>query len=158
MTNSRHPNSCSEKRCKICKFAYDMEKAGDSAVYNVRSISASDVENGVIRMPLTQKAAWKKVQSEDRVHRMLIDIVENSKIPQKKKTKGDFTRVKRLHNLFRTGQAKIDSDGFVTVKHTDAAGNTYNAISVGDRHLIEINLIEICISIEIKCHPIELCI
>ena len=34
--NSRHPNSCSEKSCKICKFAYKMEKIGDGAVYNIK--------------------------------------------------------------------------------------------------------------------------
>ena len=61
--NSRHPNACSGKRCKICKFAYEMEKIGDAAVYSVRSISANDVESGIVKMPHTQKAAWRKVQS-----------------------------------------------------------------------------------------------
>jgi hypothetical protein len=100
-----------------------MEKIGDAAVYSVKSISANDVENGLIKMPHTQRAAWRKVQSEDRVHKMFLELVNNSKLPEKKKTKGDFTRVKRLHNLYRTGRAKIDSDGLVTVKHNDAAGN-----------------------------------
>ena len=59
--NSRHPNSCSEQRCKICKFAYEMEKLGDAAVYTVKSISASDVENGLIKMPHSQRNAWRKV-------------------------------------------------------------------------------------------------
>ena len=128
--NSRHPNSCSSERCKICKFAFEMEKIGDSAVYRVKSISANDVENGIVRMPHCQRAAWKKVQSQDRVHELLLDLISNSKTPEKKRTKGDFTRVKRLHNLYRTGQLKIANDGLVTVKHTDAAGNDYDAISV----------------------------
>ena len=107
-----------------------MEKIGDAAVYNVRSINANDIESGILKMPHTQKAAWRKVQSEDRAHRMFLELVQHSKVPLKKKTKGEFTTVKRLHNFFRTGQAKIDPNGLVTVKHTDAAGNIYDAISV----------------------------
>ena len=103
---------------------------GDAAVHAVRSVSADDVEKGAIRMPHIQRPAWKKVQSDDRVHRMLLDLIEGSKLPEKKKTKGDFTRVKRLHNLYRTGQLKVAPDGLVTVLHTDSAGNAYNAISV----------------------------
>ena len=61
---------------------------------------------------------------------MLLGLIRNSQLPEKKKTKGDFTRVKRLHNLYRTGQLKIASDGLVTVKHTDSAGNMYDAISI----------------------------
>ena len=128
--NSRHPNSCSFEKCKICKFSYEMERVGDAAVYTVRAINAKDVEDGHVRMPHSQIAAWKKVQSQDHVHRILLAMIRDSKIPERKKTKGDFTRVKRLHNLYRTGQAKIDSDGFLTVTHTDTAGNSYNAISV----------------------------
>ena len=107
-----------------------MESVGDSVVYTVNSINATDVDNGLIKMPHCQRPAWKKVQSQDHVHKMLLAMVRDSKLPEKKKTKGVFTSVKRLHNLYRTGQAKIDCDGFVTVKHTDAAGNVYDAISV----------------------------
>ena len=128
--NSRHPNSCNENRCKICKFAYEMEKIGDNVVYVIRSVAADDVEKGLVRMPHSQRQAWKRVQSDDRVHKMLLDLIGNSKLPEKKKTKGDFTRVKRLHNLYRTGQLKIAPDGLITVKHTDSAGNVYDAISV----------------------------
>ena len=128
--NSRHPNSCSYNRCKICQFSYKMEMIGDSVVYSVKSISANDVENGTVKMPHFQRAAWHKIQTQDDAHRMFISIVKDSKVPEKKRTKGYFTIIKRLHNLYRTGQVKIDFDGFVTVKHTDMAGNVYNAISV----------------------------
>ena len=73
--NSRHPNACSEKRCKICKFTFEMEKIFDAAVHNVRSINADDIESGILKMPHTQKAAWRKVQSEDRAHRMFLELV-----------------------------------------------------------------------------------
>ena len=48
-----------------------------------------------------------------------------SGIPEHKKTTGDFTRLKRLHNLYR--QLKIDSDSLVTVIHYDATGNEVKA-------------------------------
>ena len=128
--NSRHPNSCTNERCKICKFAYEMEKLGDAVTCAVKSITANDVENGSIKMPFLQRPAWKTIQSNDNAHRMLLDNIQNSKLPERKKTKGVFTTVKRLHNMYRTGQAKVDSDGFLTIKHTDAAGNNYDAISV----------------------------
>ena len=98
--NSRHPNSCSYDRCKICKFAYEMESIGDSVVYTINSINANDVDNGHIKMPHSQRPAWKNIQSQDHVHRMLLDLIRDSKVPEKKKRKGDFTRVKRLHNLY----------------------------------------------------------
>ena len=128
--NSRHPNSCAEKKCKICQFAFHLQKTGDEAVPMVCSVSVSDIENGSVRMPFTQRAAWTKVQTEDKVHKMLFKLIETSGTPERKKTKGDFTRLKRLHNLYRTGQLKIDSDGLVTVLHNDAAGNQTKAISV----------------------------
>ena len=97
---SRHPNNCDDQRCKICKFSYELEKAGDASVHKVRSVSADDVDKGLVQMPHTQRSAWKKIQSEDRVHILLLNLIENSKIPEKKKTKGDFTRLKRLHNIY----------------------------------------------------------
>ena len=127
---SRHPNSCNEERCKICKFAFDIEKIGDAAIHQVKTISANDVEKGLLKMPHTQRNAWKKIQSEDRVHTMLLDLIACSKTPEKKRTKGDFTKLKRLHNLYRTGQLKVAHDGLVTVSHSDNAGNNYEAISV----------------------------
>ena len=69
---SRHPNSCDDNKCKICAFAAKIEKLGDAAINNVRTISAEDVEKGLVRMPHTQRSAWRKIQSEDRVHQMLL--------------------------------------------------------------------------------------
>ena len=80
-----------------------METIGDASVHVVKWINANDVENGNIKMPHTQIAAWKKVLSYDNAHRIFLSNVKFSKLPEKKKTKGVFTVVKRLHNLYRTG-------------------------------------------------------
>ena len=38
-----------------------MEKIGDASVHIVRSVSADDVDKGLVKMPHTQRAAWKKI-------------------------------------------------------------------------------------------------
>ena len=128
--NSRHPNPCSDTRCKICQFAFDLQKIGNEVIPMVCAISVSDIENGSAKMPFTQKSAWAKVQAQDSAHKMLYKLIETSGIPERKKTTGDYTKVKRLHNLFRNGQLKIDKEGLTTISHIDAAGNETRAISV----------------------------
>ena len=64
--NSRHPNSCSEKRCKICKFAYEMEKIGDGAVYNIKSINANDIENGIIIQNYHRRRKLREILPESK--------------------------------------------------------------------------------------------
>ena len=59
---------------------------GDASVHKVWSVSAEDVEKGLVRITHIQRLAWKKIQSEDRVHTLLLNLIENSKIPEKKKT------------------------------------------------------------------------
>ena len=79
--NSRHPNSCSDRRCKICQFAFNLEKIGDEAVPMVCTVSVEEIKNGAAKIPFTKRAAWKKVQSEDRVHKMLFKLIETSGTP-----------------------------------------------------------------------------
>ena len=128
--NSRHPNACTEERCRICQFAFQLQKTGDEVIPLVASISVNDILNGSVTMPFTQRAAWIKVQADDRIHKLLRKLIETSGIPERKKTTGDYTQVKRLHNLYRNGQLKIDSDGLISVLHMDASGNENKVISV----------------------------
>ena len=81
-------------------------------------------------MPFTQKAAWLKVQKNYRTHQQLAHLVENLQSPEKKKTVGDFTNLKRLHNLYKKGQLKKNSEGLFVFTHVDHNYGTYNAISV----------------------------
>ena len=128
--NSRHPNRCEETRCKICQFATNLDKLGNEAVPMVCNVTVSDIESGVTKMPFTQRAAWAKVQSEDKAHKMLFKLIETSGIPERKKATGDYTTLKRLHNLYRNGLLKIEHDGLVTVLDTDSNGNVSKLISV----------------------------
>ena len=54
---SRHPMSCPESSCQICKFVSEME----SIVY---SLSVQDVIDGSSRMPLANRIAWLATQRE----------------------------------------------------------------------------------------------
>ena len=51
-------------------------------------------------------------------------------MPDKRKTKGDNTRLKILHNLYTNGNLHKGPDGFITVQHTDSDGGSSRAISV----------------------------
>ena len=97
--NSRHPNKCKETRCKICQFALNLDKLGNEVVPLVCNVSVADIESGAMKMLFTQRAAWAKVQSEDKAHKMLFKLIETSGIPEIKKATGDYTTLKRLHNL-----------------------------------------------------------
>ena len=55
--NSRHPSTCTDLKCQICKFAAQMESIGDK----VFKVTVADIENGNVHMPYTQRAAWLKM-------------------------------------------------------------------------------------------------
>ena len=123
--NSRNPEECESKSCQICKFAYKLLDVGNK----ICTISAADIENGRINMPFIQRQAWITVQNNDRVHQELAKLIDSSQSPEKKRTNGDNTMLKRLHNLYKKGQLRKASDGLITVQHMDV-NKTYQAISV----------------------------
>ena len=131
--NSRHPNSCPEQRCQICQFAAKFEMIGDNVIPMVGSISVEEVLKGSVKMPFYQRSAWLKTQREDRAHRMLLELIKTSQSPEPKKTKGDYTTLKRLHGMYRSGTLKVSSDGLVTISASDPFGNFHEAISVPTR-------------------------
>ena len=124
--NSRHPEDCTERQCQICRFAYEMEMIGDK----VAKITVDDIEKGSANMPFNQRSAWIKVQKNDKVHQQLAFLINTSQSPERRKTKGDNTILKRLHNLYKKGQLKMAADGLITVSQVDPKYGTYQAISV----------------------------
>ena len=128
--SSRHPTTCKEKRCQICSFASELEKLGDNAVPMVGKVTVEDIEQGRLKMPFTQKKAWVKVQAQDKTHQQLSWLINTSQTPEKKKTKGENTKLKLLHNLYKNGSLKIDSEGLITVTNVDKDTGNTQAISV----------------------------
>ena len=55
---SRHPMSCPESSCQICKFVSKMEE------FVVYSLSVQDVIDGSSRMPFANRIAWLATQRE----------------------------------------------------------------------------------------------
>ena len=127
--SSRHPITCKEERCQICSFACKLEKLGDNAFPMVGK-TVEDIEQGRLKMPFTQKKAWLKVQAQDRNHQQLSWLINTSQTPEKKKTKGENTKLKLLHNLYKNGTLKIDSEGLITVTNADKDTGNTQAISV----------------------------
>ena len=64
---------------------------------------------------------------------MLLELINTSQSPEPKKTKGDYTTLKRLHGMYRSGNLRVAPDGLVVVSTSDAHGNSYEAISVPTR-------------------------
>ena len=79
-------------------------------------------------MPFTQKKTWKTIQFKDPIHCKLRQLIESRQLPETKKTKGDNTKLKLLHNLYTQGKLTIDKD-LVLVKTPEGYYNG-NVISV----------------------------
>ena len=102
----------------------------DNLAPTVRKINVDDIEKGKVHMPFTQRAGWLKVQQDDRTHQQLAWLIDTSQSPEKRKTKGDNTNLKLLHNLYRNGHLKKAADGFITITHSDTNKGESMAISV----------------------------
>ena len=127
---SRHPTICVDKTCQICKFAFEMEVLGDNSDLKIGKITVDDIEKGNATMPFIQRAAWLKVQKKDKMHQQLTWLLDTSQSPDKKKTKGDNTVLKRLHNLYKKGSLKKAQDGLITITNLEPDGYNSQAISV----------------------------
>ena len=112
---SRHPQTCPDKSCLLCQFAYDEQMIGDNCD-QLRHVTVEEVTSGQVAMPFISKGAWLDVQKEDSVHIKLRYLIESGQAPAKKGTKGDFNKLKLLHNLYSKGDLKVDKDGLIVVR------------------------------------------
>ena len=116
---SRNPVRCEEgSSCQICKFSAVWQAKGDNSS-KLRNISVRDVLEGRVLMPYTQRKTWLGVQLNDSVHVRLKKLISTGQHPEKKKTRGDNTVLKKLYNLYQAGDLKIEKDGLVTVRARD---------------------------------------
>ena len=63
-------------------------------------------------------------------HQQLESLIKTSQSPEKRKTGGDQTTLKRLHSLYKKGQLKQMNDGLFVVSNVDKENGSYDAISV----------------------------
>ena len=95
----------------------------------IGNITVQDIEQGRLKMPFLQKPAWLKVQKADPTHQRLSWLIDTSQTPEKRKTNGENTKLKLLHNLYMNGSLKKATDGFITVSNPTNGGD-FQAISV----------------------------
>ena len=70
-------------------------------------------------MPLTQQKVWPNIQNPDPVHTKLTDMIRTQQLPECTKCKGDFTKLKLLHNLYTQGKLYIYKDDIILIKTPD---------------------------------------
>ena len=115
---SRQPTECKNPRCQICSFVAKWEMIGDNASA-IRTVSVEDVKSGRSLMPFAQRSVWLNIQKGDSVHQQLTNLIRTGQLPQSKKTGGDNTRLKLLHNLYTQGKLQINKDGLILVRSQD---------------------------------------
>ena len=98
----RHPMSCPESSCQICKFVLEME---ESVVY---SLSVQDAIDGSSRMPFANRIAWLATQHECPDLRRVHAHLPQGTRPSKRDVK--IQDVKRYLQ-----QVTIASDGLLVV-------------------------------------------
>ena len=59
-------------------------------------------------MPFTQKKIWSTIQAQDSTHAKLIDLIRTQQLPTSKKTNGENTALKLLHNQYSQGKLWFD--------------------------------------------------
>ena len=117
---SRNPVTCSSpEKCQLCRFARGLQKEGNEAA-KIKSVLVKDILEGETIMPYTQRRTWLGTQLQDSVHTNLKKLISTSQLPEKRKTRGDATKLKQLHTLYAKNELKIDSkDGLVMIKHPE---------------------------------------
>ena len=71
---------------------------------------------------MIQKKVWKNIQMKDPIHCKLLNLIKTRQLPETKKTKGDHTKLKLLHNLYTQDKLFIE-DGLILVKSSEGALN-----------------------------------
>ena len=75
---SRNPVPCTNERCQMCAFIKEkMESV-------VAAVSVSDIMEGQVKLPFTNKAAWIEIQSECHELRNVMKYLRNGTTPGKK--------------------------------------------------------------------------
>ena len=112
---SRNPKKCDHDNCTVCSFIKKWDTIGENCA-DIRTLSVTEVSSGDIAMPFHQRKTWLNLQISDSVHAKLKHLIEVSQSPEKRKTRGDFTRLKLMHNLYIKGDLRVEKDGLITVK------------------------------------------
>ena len=109
---SRNPKECKHENCSVCAFIKKWDEIGENCS-EVRAMTIEEVNNGETTMPYLQRKTWLGLQVADSVHAKLRHLIEVSQSPEKRKTRGDFTRLKLMHNMYIKGDLRVEKDGLI---------------------------------------------
>lgn len=99
---SRHPLTCSNPQsCQTCKFVNEVTDAV------VNEVSISDIVEGRLKLPYTNRASWKAVQSECPDLRKVFSNKKNGTVPHKKLKK------LRIVRKYLSANILVASDGLL---------------------------------------------
>ena len=121
---SRHPPTCNSIKCQVCKFVSEWEQLGDNA-REIRALTIEDIQRGRSTMPFTQRRVLHDIQHNDSMHCKLRELIRLGHLPDKRKTGGENTKLKLLHNMFQNGKLKVDKDGVVVIKEDNGHYSGY---------------------------------
>ena len=104
---SRNPVICEHPKCQICAFLKESMEAVVSA------ISVTDVIEGKVQLPFTNKRAWLEIQEECSDLRHVFKFVRNGTTPGKKGK--NFRNVKR----YMTSKVVLSTEGTLVVHQVE---------------------------------------
>ena len=76
-------------KCQICNYAFDHAELDVPNMF-ISSVTVSDIENGDVKLPFTEKAGWLKIQKNDKLHREVMKLIQSGQQPEKKKNGSSF--------------------------------------------------------------------
>ena len=113
---SRNPPPTCEGKCEICKYVAEDQIVGDK-IRHVKENDDIKIDNDdLTTVPFLQLKTWRHLQQQDGVHTKLMKLIKTGQEPEKKKTGGEFTALKHLHNLFLKNNVKVHSSGVIMVR------------------------------------------
>ena len=67
-------------------------------------------------MPMWQRNTWKNIQYRIPVHAKVRNLILSQQLHKQKKTKGEYTKIKLLHNQYAKGALFMDTDDLILLK------------------------------------------
>ena len=115
---SRNPIPCNEPRCQVCSFL----KESMSSVVN--AVTVSDVLEGSVQLPFTNKRSWIEIQEECPDLRQVFKFIRNGTTPGKK------GRNLRMVKRYISSKVVISSEGALVVRQVEPFNPTSERIVV----------------------------
>ena len=95
---SRNPITCPDKNCQVCAFV------SEQADIDVTSLTISDIENGLAKMPFYNSAAWKEAQKQDQdLRRAFSQLSNGTPVGRKEKNLRKLRRYLHVSSISSTG-------------------------------------------------------